>query len=397
MSVAMEAVAINKNQSINNQNWAEWILTHVNNLPGLKALEWQSKVADEERLAKQQALYNPDLSLSFTEKGEQEYQLGVSQTIDWYDKSLANGRLGNVDFDLVKIQNHIELEQKLAQALLAYIDYSREKQLLVIARQQEKLLEQLSADLKIRSELGDVGTIDVELTYLSLSQSLQRISLSEIRYRNALAELEKTLNTSQIPYESEKTIWRNSLQQKDLDDFVGSNLSIRLAEKQLQRTQALSKIAGLVRKNNPTLGLGVGRDGDENTVSLEFSIPLNLRNDYSAEYRAALNKISQSQWQLKEEKRLLQKQLKLSLDNYQQLNQRVSTWQKLTAKRVVGSKKILNKLWQSGDMATADYLFSLQQRTDSLISTIELFSEMQKAWVDWLLATNQVESWLRDL
>jgi len=383
------------------QKWANWILSQVQALPSLKASHMGTLVANEERSAMQQPLYNPELNLSYTEKDEEEYGVGVSQTIDWYNKGSARSSLGQVNYELADLDRQLDTESKLAEALYAYIDYATEKQLLVVAKQQEQLLEQLSADLKVREELGDVGNLDAELAYLSFSQNLQQISLREIRFRKALAGLEETLDTQKVPFRPKSSVWKNDLQKLDLTPYlkqvINQGLKTQKVQKQLEQSQALSKIAKLERKSNPNLGFGLGRDGSENTVSLEFSIPLNVRNNFSAEYRAALKKVSQSELEMLEEKRVLEKQIRLSFDNYQELSKRVLKWENITTKRVKGSKKILSKLWQSGDMTTSDYLFSLQQRTDSLIATIELNTEMQKAWIDWLVLTSQVESWLKHL
>jgi len=78
-----------------------------------------------------------------------------------------------------------------------------------------------------------------------------------------------------------------------------------LAKKQLEQSVSQSKIAQLNKKVNPTIGLGAGRDGNRNTVLLELSIPLNVRNTFSAEYSAALHKVNQTELELKEQQRLL--------------------------------------------------------------------------------------------
>jgi len=385
------------NSMLQTKQWANWVLSQVRSLPSIKAKGLEISVADEQRNAMRQPLYNPELSISYTNKDDDEYSLAVSQTIDWYDKRLASSSLGQVNYELTTINKQLVMEKKLAEALFAYVDYSTEKQLLGVTKQQEVILNKISADIKIRAELGDVGAIDAEMAYLSLSQNLQQISLREIRYRKSIASLEEKLNSQEIPFEPGLSIWNNRIAETEFEQYLIQGLKTQVAQKQLNQSQALSKMALLNKKSNPTFGLGAGREGSENTLSLEFSIPLNVRNSFSAEYRASLKKITQSELELAEEKRLLEKQIRPSFDNYIELRKRVSKWKKLTNERVKGSKKIITKLWQGGDMTTSDYLFSLQQRSDSLISNIELTAEMQKAWIEWLVLTSQVESWMKSL
>ena len=394
--MANESSKITENTSVNNQQWAKWVLFQVKNLPSLQAMDKGALVANEQRNAMNQPLYNPELGAFYTDKDDEEYGVVLSQTIDWFDKRSANAQLGQVDYELVSLNNVLQTEQKLSAALLAFIEYSMSKEFLDIARKQETLLTQLSTDLKVREEAGDVGHIDAEMAYLSLSQNLQQISLTELRYRKASAELKKTLNSYKIPFHPDASVWVNSLNKIDTSPYIEKGLSIQYAKKQLEQSVSQSKIAQLNKKVNPTIGLGAGRDGDENTVMLEISVPLNVRNNYSSEYRSSLEKVNQTKLELKEEQRLLENEIQLTLNNYNQLKSRVLSWQKLTGNRLKESQKLLDRQWRSGDITTSEYLFSLRQRTDTLIANIELTGEMQKAWVEWLSSTSQVQSWLNN-
>jgi outer membrane protein, heavy metal efflux system len=381
--------------------WANWILSQVQALPAIKAQEAEIQKTQALSIAKQQPLYNPELSLSYTEKKDEEYSVSLSQTIDWYGKRLKHSKVGETNYDLSLIKKQLEIENKLAQALLAYVDYSREHQLLNIAKKQEQLLSQFSNDFKVREKLGDVSSMDAEMAYLSITQNLQQISLEEIRYLKSLSVLNEALNVTKDPQsidvQPDLSIWENNLLKSALEKQLTSGLKKQLYEKQLEQSQRLSEVTKQESKSNPTLGLGIGRDGSENTLTLGFSIPLNINNNYSAQYRAALHQVSKSEFELAEQRRVSEKQITQAFEHYIELKKRVIKWKKLTAQRVKGSKQVLTKLWQSGDIKTADYLFALQQRTDSMISNVELSSQMQKAWIEWLQLTSQLESWLKHL
>jgi outer membrane protein TolC len=384
-------------RSNNNSQWSKWILNQVQSLPSMKAIDMGTLVADEQRNASQQALFNPELGAFYVDKDDEEYGMMVSQTIDWFDKRSANAQLGQVDYDLVMLDKLLQIEEKLSDALNAFIEYSMSKKLLDVSKNQEKLLTKLSTDLRLREAAGDVGQIDAEMAYLSLSQNLQQISLTEIRFRKAQANLQQSLNSKDLSYNPKSSIWVNEVAATEVDSNITSGLRVQMAQKQLEQSLSQSKIAQLNKKVNPTIGLGAGRDGDENTVLFELSIPLNVRNTFSAEYSAALHKVNQTELELKEQQRLLKNDIEQSLNNYQALKTRVMTWEKLTGTRLKNTQKLLNKQWKSGDISTSDYLFALRQRTDTLIASIELNGEMHKAWVEWLLASSQVKKWLNKL
>jgi len=380
----------------NTSSWAKWLLTQVMSLPSFQAMEKGVLVASEQQNAMQQSVYNPELGAFYTDKDDDEYGMMVSQTIDWFDKRSANSQLGQNNYDLVLLENHLKIETSLSQALLAYIEFSMSKQLLDISQQQEALLIKLSADLKRREAAGDVGQTDAEMAYLSLSQNLQQISLTEIRYRRASAQITQSIGSS-VAVHPKSSIWFNNIDGNEVSKYLDNGYKILYAQKQLDESVSQSKIALLNKKVNPTIGLGAGRDGDENTILFEISVPLNVRNTFSSEYSAALHKVNQIEFELQEEQRLVKNDIEQSFNNYTQLKTRVVSWQKLTENRLKQSEKLLKRQWKSGDISTSDYLFALRQRTDALIANIELKGEMQKAWVEWLLASSQVNSWLKNL
>ena len=395
----VSATAASSHTQQNSSQWARWLLTQVQSLPSFQALEKSTLVAEQQKLALEQPVYNPEIGATYIdrEKGDEEYDFILSQTIDLFDKRSANAGLGQVEYEMAELNKLMETENRLAEALMAFIEYSMSRKLLDVSSSQEKLLTRLSADLSRREKAGDVGRVDAEMAYLSLSQNLQQISLTEIRFRKAKARLKQAINSSSLKFTPDNSVWLNKIDAKALAESLDNGFRIKQAQKQLEQAQSQSNIARLNKKVNPTIGLGAGRDSGEDTITFEISVPLNVRNNFSAQYNAALHKVNQSEFELEEQKRRLKNDMEQSYNNYLQLKSRVVNWQKLTAKRLSNSQTLLNRQWQSGDISTSDYLFALRQRTDALISTIELNGEMQKAWVEWLQASSQVQKWLSSL
>ena len=401
-SIANEPITQEKTQNShqqteNNSFWAKWLLNQVMSLPSFQAMEKGTLVASEQQKAMQQSVYNPELGAFYVNKDDEEYGMMLSQTIDWFDKRSANSQLGQNNYDLVLLENRLKIETSLSQAILAYIEFAMSKQLLEISKKQEVLLTKLSVDLRKREAAGDVGQIDAEMAYLSLSQNLQQISLTKIRYRRASAQLTQSIGSSRVAAYPKTSVWFNDIDANEVSKHLNTGYKIEYAQKQLDESISQSKIALLNKKVNPTIGLGAGRDGDENTILFEISVPLNVRNTFSSEYSAALHKVNQSEFELKEDQRLVKNDIEQSFNNYTQLKTRVLSWQKLTGNRLKNSEKLLKRQWQSGDISTSDYLFALKQRTDVLVANIQLKGEMQKAWVEWLLASSQIKDWLNNL
>ena len=56
---------------------------------------------------------------------------------------------------------------------------------------------------------------------------------------------------------------------------------------------------------------------------------------------------------------------------------------------------LIERLWQTGEINSTDYIVQLKQRIDSQIAGVELKGRAWQAWSEWLRASGQVESWLQ--
>ena len=54
----------------------------------------------------------------------------------------------------------------------------------------------------------------------------------------------------------------------------------------------------------------------------------------------------------------------------------------------------LQRLWESGEISTTDYLVQLRQTVDVQDSALDLRQLLWRAWFEWLMASGQVDTWL---
>ena len=45
-------------------------------------------------------------------------------------------------------------------------------------------------------------------------------------------------------------------------------------------------------------------------------------------------------------------------------------------------------------MSTADYLVQAKQNVDAQETAVELAAQMWEAWIEWLVASGQIENWI---
>ncbi|PHR90538.1 MAG: transporter, partial [Blastopirellula sp.] len=154
--------------------------------------------------------------------------------------------------------------------------------------------------------------------------------------------------------------------------------------------QKSAELAQLQTKADPTVGISAGRTDRENVVGITFSIPLYIRNNFSAQARAA-NQIALSAearyLAVRRQRQYAMESAQSALREYQI---RFERWQSLVQDRGDRSAILLVDQWQSGDISTTEYLLALQQLSDGLSAGIELQTRFQLARIRLLLETGRV-------
>ncbi len=103
-------------------------------------------------------------------------------------------------------------------------------------------------------------------------------------------------------------------------------VSAAKAEWEVLRKSA--KLAQLNTRAEPTFGFNAGKTGDDNVVALTFSIPLNIRNNFSAEARAANQESLSAEAQYRSIRRKQQFAIESSRETLEEFQRR---YERLTA------------------------------------------------------------------
>ena len=119
-------------------------------------------------------------------------------------------------------------------------------------------------------------------------------------------------------------------------------------------------------------------------------MPLNIRNDFSAQVKAINQQVLSAESQFLAVRRSQQFSIEAAQSTLNEYKKHYKRWQGLMKGRIESSAKLLEQQWRSSDVSTSEYLLSLQQRADGIVSGIELQKKYRKAYIDWLLNTGQV-------
>ena len=381
------------NPSGQNLNWwikhiAQQIETHPEVNAARQAMSGELYLAD----GLEKAIYNPELNSEYENEGsDKNYLIGINQSLDRSDKRGSRSR--QAVFARIEAKENYKLivQEKIAQALTVLIDYQTIDEKVKLVLEQESQLESLLDIVKQRADSGDLGQLDAELAYLTLSQKFAQAASIQAQKRRIEAQL-----TEIIPnWQSQTTdLPENIFQEYEkakVELVVDDHPSVSAAKAQWEVMEMMAELAQKNKKSDPTIGINVGKTAGDNLVSLNFSMPLNFRNNFSSESQAAQQQALSAESNYLNLKRYQYYKIVGSQDVVHEYSNRYRKWNLLMQGRDKNSEKLLQNQWSIGDISTTEYLLTLQQRTEGLLSGIELEQEYKTAVIQLLLDTAQLK------
>ncbi len=392
--VAFSAASSEVNQS---QAWQNWLKNQIETQPEIVAAKQQLKAQLLLADGRTQPLYNPELETEFERLDSADnYRIGINQTLDVWGKR-SNRRQEAEFLRLAAEQTYAQIYQaKLAEALSVLATYQASKARYLLAQQQEQQINTLFQLVKSRQKAGDLGQIEVNFSLASLAQRLSETAQAMADFRTAETqawELFPNLpsDKSVVPAQ----LWQvnaGPVSSESSSNSLESHPRVLLAKAQWNIQKEAAELARLDTKADPTLGINAGRDGDEDVVGLTFSIPLNVRNNFSAERRAADEQALSAEAAYLAVRRKQQYQIQAASSIAQQYQKQLLRLKSLLQQSNEESLKLLEQQWRTGDLGTNDYLLALQQNMAGALSGIELQEKFQLAVIDWLKASGQVKT-----
>jgi outer membrane protein TolC len=378
-------------------SWEFWLQNQIGQHPEVIAAKERMNAVISMSEGRERPLYNPELETEYEREGEDNnYRIGVNQTIDLWDKRGARKQQARFTRSAAQQAFALVLQQKTAEAMQALIEWQAVSQQAELAQKQESHMDTLLNLVKERQLAGDLGQLDAELTYFSLSQRLKETAQTLAGLRKAEARLRELLpdwspERAQIPAE----FWSaDNINQTPADQWQDDYPAVMAAKAEWDALQQGSELARREAKADPTFGINAGESGEESVVGLTFSIPLHFRNNFSSEVQAASQNAASAKAQYRATRRKQQFAIAAAQAALQEYQQRFERWQNLMQGRGERSGQLLEKQWRSGDMSTTEYLLAMQQRSEGLIAGIELRTLFHSARVDWLLQTGQLNTTL---
>lgn len=375
--------------------WQNWLKNQIESQPEVVAAKQQLKAQLFLADGRTQPLYNPELETEFErEESADNYRVGISQTLDVWGK--RSSRSQQAEFlRLAAEQAYAQTyQQKLAEALSVLATYQASKARYLLAQLQEQQINTLFQLVKNRQKAGDLGQIEVNFSLASLAQRLNETAQAMADFR--IAETRAWELFPNLP--SDKAVvpaqlWLGNAGSASVENppnAAETHPRVLLAKARWEVQKEAAELARLDTKADPTLGINTGRDGDEDVVGLTFSIPLNVRNNFNAERRAADEKALAAEAAYLAVRRKQQYQVQATASIAQQYQKQLQRLKSLLLQSNEESLQLLEQQWRTGDLSTNEYLIALQQNMAGALSAIELQEKFQLAVIDWLKASGQV-------
>lgn len=384
-AVSISSAAYSKQKSIS------WLDAQLNKDPEIIKARELLKASNHQAKSFTQEVYNPELEASYEKEGDfNNYSIGLNQTIDVWDKQTANTSIGKIALYATQQKLLYLLNFKKARALTALINWNAAKEAAQLSFEREKQLQTLLSIVEDKQTVGMLEPLDVELVYLNISQVFSEIASYQIALKNSEVKVQELLPDWTPEKQNEYSFVFGIDNYAINAEWIEKHPVVLLAKAQWREQQARAKLTSIEYKANPTVGISAGRNGDDNTVGLTFSMPLNIRNNYSEATKAAYSEAIAAEANFQSvsrkqsfEAKAMRESLIVSKKYYEQ-------WKELTKGRLDNSARLLNSRWDVGDINTSDYLLALSQRSEGLHAGIALEKQLKLAEVAFTLSIGQL-------
>lgn len=372
-----------------------FVRTVLEDNPRLQAARAAVDAAQAGTRAAGQPLYNPELEIGAEQAESDTTSIGVRQAIDWADKRGARHGIAVFETEAARAEFEATRQQLTAELLTALGRYHSADALDRLAQQRADLMQRFLALAEKRRRAGDLNQVELDLARLAHTQSLLQQAQASAERTDAEQALVAVTGAA-------RQAWP-ALPERlpEPASFDAQTVLDGLPELQVQRARVAAARSTVTlrqreQRPDPSLGLRGGREGSEGLVGLSLSIPLYVRNDFRAETQAANAQLIEAQQTGQDAYRRAQARLTSAAARYRVTHDAWAAWEHSGQPSLSSQLALLERLWQAGELSTADYLLQLNQTLETRASALELRGQLWRSWFDWLAASGRFDGWLND-
>ncbi|NOY62335.1 MAG: TolC family protein [Gammaproteobacteria bacterium] len=338
-------------------------------------------------------LHNPALEFDTERTDINTTSLGFSQTLDWSDKRGALSRIAKQELQAAGAGVLKQRQSVAVEALQALAGYFTALETQALTQRRSELMQGFVDAAKQRRAAGDLAALDVTLAQVAYSEALmaQAASESELAQREAALQAVSGLTLAQWPpLPSELAAPPAQVNPALLESLP--ELAVLRGRRETARARI--NLAERQGRMDPTFGVRAGREDSETLLGLSFEIPLFVRNNFKAEVRAASQDAIVEDQIYRDAHRRAAARLNGALGRFLNTSRAWQAWLATGQQARREQMKLLELMWQAGELTATDYLIQAKQNIDTQAAATALMGEVWQSAIAWLDASGQVGQWL---
>ncbi|HHJ80018.1 MAG TPA: TolC family protein, partial [Candidatus Tenderia electrophaga] len=342
-------------------------------------------------------LYNPELALDAERTDINTTTIGFSQTLDWSDKREAQTRIADQEIQAAVAALREARQGVVVETLTALTQYFTAREMQALALRRSQLMKGFIDTVKQRQAAGDMNALDGTLAQVTYSEALMQQAASESKLAEAEAALQAVTG---FVLGSELAHWPRLPSElmpppAQVDSTLLQTLpALSVLRSRMEAAKARIRLVEREGRAAPTVGVRAGRDGSETLLGLSLEIPLFVRNNFKAEAQAASHDAIVEELLYRDAHRRAKARLDGSLGRFQSTARAWSAWLATGQQAHREQMRLLEQLWQAGELTATDYLIQAKQNIDTQAAATVLMGEVWQSAIDWLDASAQVDPWL---
>jgi cobalt-zinc-cadmium efflux system outer membrane protein len=339
-------------------------------------------------------LYNPEFELEYERSDIDLTTAELLQPLDWHGKREARERVADSRLMAARAEYNALRERLTAELLGALAEYEGSRALMALAARRVALLERFADVAKARSRVGDLGQVEVELAELAYVEGKMAAGSDKAALADALNTLYR-ITGAVVPKAGLPEVPAEALPRSSPPgELAARHPEVRAARARAQVARVAVRRADTDRRADPTIGIKGGREDEAALFGLRLHIPLQVRNDFRADVKAARSEWTQASYAAAQIERQTVAELNAAQQRYRALLEAWQIWARKGRGSLETRVQLLERLWRVGELSTTDYLVQLKQSLETESAGRTLQRELWQSWLGWLRAAGQVQTWL---
>ncbi|MGE4615921.1 MAG: TolC family protein, partial [Gammaproteobacteria bacterium] len=322
--------------------------------------------------------------------------IGISQSIDWGGKrsartAVAESKRLAVEAEYLQIRRAVTLE-----LLSGLAQHHTTVERNALAEERERLMDEFAALARHRFEAGDLNQVEFDLAALAFANAKMKKATAAVDLAEA-RQIVRNIAPNSKPADWPTLADRVPEAPNAAIDLMALVMTLPEVQAAYHRVGTANKVIELRKReqrSDPTINLVGGKDGDETLIGLSLSIPLPIRNRYTHEVAAAAAESRRVEQVADDILHRAHARLISAAERYQLSQGAWRDWERTGRVSLNRLREQLGRLWEAGEISTADYLVQLRQTVDVQESALHLRQSLWRAWFEWLAASGRVDEWL---